>query len=52
MGKGDRRTRKGKIYAGSFGKARPQRKAKKGGPAAAPAAPAAPAAKPKAPAKE
>ena len=35
MGKGDRRTRRGKIYAGSFGKTRPKagRKA-----AAAPAA--------------
>jgi len=24
MGKGDRRTRRGKIYAGSFGKTRPK----------------------------
>ncbi|MEY4760735.1 MAG: ribosomal protein Thx [Pseudomonadota bacterium] len=24
MGKGDRRTRRGKIYAGSFGKSRPK----------------------------
>jgi len=24
MGKGDKRTRKGKIYAGSYGNARPQ----------------------------
>ncbi len=41
MGKGDRRTRRGKIYAGSFGKSRPKDpKAKKAGgkPAAAPAA--------------
>jgi 30S ribosomal protein S31 len=31
MGKGDKRTRKGKIYKGSYGKKRPQRikKAKK-----------------------
>jgi ribosomal small subunit protein bTHX len=28
MGKGDRRTRKGKIFAGSFGKARPKTKNK------------------------
>jgi 30S ribosomal protein S31 len=26
MGKGDKRTRKGKIFAGSFGKSRPKRK--------------------------
>ena len=33
MGKGDKRTRKGKIYKGSYGKKRPQRvkKKKKGG---------------------
>lgn len=31
MGKGDKRTRRGKIYKGSYGKSRPQRdkKAKK-----------------------
>jgi 30S ribosomal protein S31 len=29
MGKGDKRTRKGKIYKGSYGKKRPQRIAKK-----------------------
>jgi hypothetical protein len=28
MGKGDRRTRRGKIFAGSFGKARPKNKKK------------------------
>ena len=28
MGKGDRRTRRGKIYRGSFGKSRPQDPAK------------------------
>jgi len=28
MGKGDRRTRRGKIYAGSFGKTRPKADAK------------------------
>jgi 30S ribosomal protein S31 len=26
MGKGDKRTRRGKIFAGSFGKTRPKRK--------------------------
>ncbi len=29
MGKGDKRTRKGKIYKGSYGKSRPQRAPKK-----------------------
>ena len=29
MGKGDKRTRRGKIYKGSYGKSRPQRPAKK-----------------------
>lgn len=29
MGKGDKRTRKGKIYKGSYGKKRPQRIKKK-----------------------
>jgi 30S ribosomal protein S31 len=29
MGKGDRRTRRGKIYAGSFGKTRPKDDGKK-----------------------
>lgn len=29
MGKGDRRTRRGKIYNGSFGKTRPHRPKKK-----------------------
>jgi 30S ribosomal protein S31 len=29
MGKGDRRTRRGKLYAGSFGKTRPKNPAKK-----------------------
>jgi 30S ribosomal protein S31 len=44
VGKGDRRTRRGKIYAGSFGKTRP--KDPKVGKTAAPAAKAAkPAAK-------
>jgi 30S ribosomal protein S31 len=27
MGKGDKRTRRGKIFAGTFGKTRPKRKA-------------------------
>lgn len=29
MGKGDRRSRRGKIYAGSFGKTRPKDPSKK-----------------------
>jgi len=29
MGKGDKRTRRGKIYKGSYGKKRPHRVAKK-----------------------
>lgn len=29
MGKGDKRTRKGKIYKGSYGKTRPQRQKQK-----------------------
>ena len=29
MGKGDKRTRRGKIYTGSYGKSRPQRNKKK-----------------------
>jgi 30S ribosomal protein S31 len=29
MGKGDKRTRKGKIYKGSYGKKRPHRQKKK-----------------------
>jgi 30S ribosomal protein S31 len=29
MGKGDKRTRRGKIYKGSYGKSRPQRQKKK-----------------------
>ena len=44
MGKGDKKTRKGKIFKGSFGKTRPQ-KVKKAAPAKA-------AAKKKAPAKK
>jgi 30S ribosomal protein S31 len=42
VGKGDRRTRRGKIYAGSFGKLRP--KDPSSGKAKAKARPAAPAA--------
>lgn len=42
MGKGDRRSRRGKIYNGSFGKSRPKN------PAAAKKKAAAPAAKAKA----
>lgn len=30
MGKGDKRTRRGKIYKGSYGKRRPHRAKKKG----------------------
>jgi 30S ribosomal protein S31 len=40
VGKGDRKTRRGKIYAGSFGKKRPKDEAKK--PAAAKAVAAKP----------
>jgi 30S ribosomal protein S31 len=29
MGKGDKRTRRGKIYKGSYGKTRPHRRKKK-----------------------
>jgi 30S ribosomal protein S31 len=36
MGKGDKRSRRGKIYNGSYGKKRPHR-ARKAGEAAAPA---------------
>lgn len=43
MGKGDKRTRRGKIFAGSFGKTRPKSNGKK----AAPVAEAAPAKKTK-----
>jgi 30S ribosomal protein S31 len=48
VGKGDRRTRRGKIYAGSFGKTRPKdpKAGKKAAPAAAPKPAAKPAAKP------
>ena len=31
MGKGDKRTRRGKIFAGSYGKSRPKSNTKKGG---------------------
>lgn len=38
MGKGDKRTRRGKIFAGSFGKSRPKKKtsANKSGEESAP----------------
>jgi len=42
MGKGDKRSRKGKIFAGSFGKTRPKRKRKHVAPTAASATEAAP----------
>jgi 30S ribosomal protein S31 len=32
LGKGDKRTRRGKIYKGSYGKKRPQRVKKKDNP--------------------
>ncbi|MFM7315375.1 MAG: 30S ribosomal protein THX [bacterium] len=38
MGKGDPRTRRGKIFKGSFGKARPKGPRRKGAAKAAPAA--------------
>ena len=50
MGKGDRRTRRGKIYAGSFGKLRPKDPSRGKKPAAAAATPK-PAARPKPAAK-
>jgi ribosomal small subunit protein bTHX len=37
MGKGDKRTKKGKIFNKSHGKRRPRKKKKRGGPAATPA---------------
>jgi 30S ribosomal protein S31 len=37
MGRGDKKTKKGKIFKGSFGKSRPAKPAKKSAPAAAPA---------------
>jgi 30S ribosomal protein S31 len=48
VGKGDRKTRRGKIYAGSFGKTRPKDARKKvvKKKSVAAAAPAAPARKP------
>lgn len=46
MGKGDRRTRRGKIYAGSFGKLRPKDPKAGKKPAARPAAAKPAAAKP------
>jgi 30S ribosomal protein S31 len=51
VGKGDRRTRRGKIYAGSFGKTRPKDPKARKSPGTAAAKPAAksaakPAAKP------
>ena len=46
VGKGDRRTRRGKIYAGSFGKLRPKDPKAGKKPAARPAAKPAEAAKP------
>lgn len=35
MGKGDRRTRRGKIHRGTYGKRRPRRRKKKAAEAAA-----------------
>jgi 30S ribosomal protein S31 len=45
MGKGDKRTAKGKRFAGSYGKARPKKKAKVAKTTAKTAAPKATAAK-------
>lgn len=44
MGKGDKKSRKGKIFMGSYGKTRPRKRKKSAAPAAA--------AKKKAPAKK
>jgi 30S ribosomal protein S31 len=52
MGKGDSRTRKGKISSGSYGNSRPHASVINGKPAAAPAAPAKKAPAKKAPAKK
>jgi 30S ribosomal protein S31 len=38
MGRGDKKTKKGKIFKGSFGKSRPAKPGKKSGAAAAAAA--------------
>jgi 30S ribosomal protein S31 len=46
VGKGDRRTRRGKIYAGSFGKSRPKDPTKGKAKAKKPVKVAAPVAKP------
>jgi len=51
MGRGDKKTKKGKIFKGSFGKSRPAKVAKKSVVAAAPAAAAPAAAAPATPAK-
>jgi len=47
MGRGDKKTKKGKIFSGSFGKTRPAKSAKKivAAPKKAEAAPATPAKK-------
>jgi ribosomal small subunit protein bTHX len=37
MGKGDKRSFKGKVFKGSYGKTRPRHKAKAAAPAATPA---------------
>lgn len=42
MGKGDKRTKKGKIFRGSFGKTRPGKRPKKDGPVPAAATKPAP----------
>ncbi|HMM79691.1 MAG TPA: 30S ribosomal protein THX [Pyrinomonadaceae bacterium] len=52
MGKGDKRTRRGKIFAGSHGKSRPKHKAASFVPSAAPAEEKKPARKVKVKAKE
>jgi 30S ribosomal protein S31 len=52
MGKGDRRSRKGKIFRASFGNSRPHKVKKKKAGAAATAAPEGGEAKKKAPAQK
>ena len=53
MGRGDKKTKKGKIFSGSFGKTRPSKLVKKAKPAPVPvAAPVVAEVEKKAPAKK
>ena len=53
MGRGDKKTKKGKIFSGSFGKTRPSKLVKKAKPASVPvAAPVVAEVEKKAPAKK